>query len=157
LESVFIRLQKNKKMKITLNRVNEKYHFELKNERGHIVNVDNRSEFGGDDLGASPMELVLMGVAGCSAIDMISILKKQRQEISSFKAEVEGDRVQIGEAKPFKDIHVVFYLEGPINEEKAAKAAQLSFEKYCSVSKTLEPTATIHYKVVLNGVELAKI
>jgi putative redox protein len=156
LESVFIRVQKNKKMKITLNRVNEKYHFELKNERGHIVNVDNRSEFGGDDLGASPMELVLMGVAGCSAIDMISILKKQRQEISSFKAEVEGDRVQVGEAKPFKDIHVVFYMEGPINEEKAAKAAQLSFEKYCSVSKTLEPTATIHYKVVLNGVELAK-
>jgi putative redox protein len=143
-------------MKITLDRVNENYHFELKNERGHIVNVDNRSEFGGDDLGASPMELVLMGVAGCSAIDMISILNKQRQEISSFKAEVEGDRVQVGEAKPFKEIHVVFYLEGPINEEKAARAAQLSFEKYCSVSKTLEPTATIHYKVVLNGVELAK-
>jgi putative redox protein len=143
-------------MKITLDRVNENYHFELKNERGHIVNLDNRSEFGGDDLGASPMELVLMGVAGCSAIDMISILKKQRQEISSFKAEVEGDRVQVGEAKPFKEIHVVFYLEGPINEEKAARAAQLSFEKYCSVSKTLEPTATIHYKVVLNGVELAK-
>jgi putative redox protein len=140
-------------MKITLNRVNEKYHFELKNERGHIVNVDNRSEFGGDDLGASPMELVLMGVAGCSAIDMISILKKQRQEISSFQAKVEGDRVQVGEAKPFKDIHVVFYLEGPINEEKAARAAQLSFEKYCSVSKTLEPTASINYKVVLNGVE----
>ncbi|MGO4817874.1 OsmC family protein [Flavobacterium sp. W22_SRS_FP1] len=144
-------------MKIALDRVNENYHFELKNERGHIVNVDNRSEFGGDDLGPSPMELVLMGVAGCSAIDMISILKKQRQEIISFKAEVEGDRVQVGEAKPFKDIHVVFYLEGPINEEKAARAAQLSFEKYCSVSKTLEPTATIHYKVVLNGVELAKI
>ena len=56
----------------------------------------------------------------------------------------------------FKDIYVVFYLEGPINEDKAARAAQLSFEKYCSVSKTLEPTATIHYKVVLNGVELAK-
>jgi putative redox protein len=63
-------------MKITLNRVNENYHFELKNERGHIVNVDNRS--GGDDLGASPMELVLMGVAGCSAIDMISIRSSAR-------------------------------------------------------------------------------
>jgi putative redox protein len=149
--------KKNKKMKITLNRVNDNFHFELKNERGHIVSVDNRSEFGGNDLGASPMELVLMGVAGCSAIDMISILKKQRQEISSFKAEVEGERVQVGEAKPFKDIHVIFYLEGNIKEDKAAKAAQLSFEKYCSVSKTLEPTATIHYKVVLNGVELAKV
>jgi len=126
-------------MKITLNRVNDNFHFELKNERGHIVNVDSRPEFGGDNKGPSPMELVLMGVAGCSAIDMISILKKQ------------GERVQVGEAKPFKDITVVFFLEGPINEEKAARAAQLSFEKYCSVSKTLEPTATIHYKVVLNN------
>ena len=142
-------------MKITLNRVNDNFHFELKNERGHLVNVDSRPEFGGDDLGASPMELILMGVAGCSAIDMFSILKKLRQEITSFKAEVEGERIQVGEAKPFKDITVIFFLEGPINEEKAAKAAQLSFEKYCSVSKTLEPTATIHYKVVLNGVELA--
>jgi len=141
-------------MKITLDRVNDKYHFELKNERGHIVNVDNRAEFGGDDLGASPMELLLMGVAGCSAIDMISILKKQRQEIISFKAEVEGHRVQIEDAKPFKEITVVFLLEGPIGEEKAARAAQLSFEKYCSVSKTLEPTATILYKVVLNGIAI---
>jgi putative redox protein len=68
-------------MKITLNRVNENYHFELKNDV-YIVNVDNRSEFG---VMISPMELVLMGVVGCSAIDMISILKKQRQEVSSSK------------------------------------------------------------------------
>ena len=141
-------------MKVTLNRVNDNFHFELKNERGHIVNVDSRPEFGGNDMGPSPMELILMGVAGCSAIDMISILKKQRQEITSFKAEVDGERVQVGEAKPFKDIHVVFYLEGEINPEKAARAAQLSFDKYCSVSKTLEPTATVHYKVVLNGIPL---
>ena len=138
-------------MKVTLNRVNENFHFELKNERGHIVNVDARPDFGGNDMGPSPMELILMGVAGCSGIDMISILKKQRQEITSFKAEVEGERVPVGDASPFKTIQVVFFLEGPINEEKAARAAQLSFEKYCSVSKTLEPTATILYKVVLNN------
>ena len=143
-------------MKVTLNRLNDNFHFELKNERGHIVNVDSRPEFGGNDMGPSPMELVLMGVAGCSAIDMISILKKQRQEITSFKAEVDGERVQVGEAKPFKDIYVVFSLEGNINEDKAAKAAQLSFDKYCSVSKTLEPTATVHYKVVLNGIPLIR-
>jgi putative redox protein len=141
-------------MKVTLNRVNDNFHFELKNERGHIVNVDSRPEFGGNDMGPSPMELILMGVAGCSAIDMISILKKQRQEITSFKAEVEGERVQAGEAKPFKDIHVVFYLEGSIVPEKASKAAQLSFDKYCSVSKTLEPNVTVHYKVVLNNKSL---
>ena len=144
-------------MKVTLNRVNDAFHFKLKNERGHVVDVDSRAEFGGSDLGASPMELVLMGVAGCSAIDMISILKKQRQEITSFNAEVEGERVQVGEATPFKNIYLVFSLEGDIKEDKAAKAAQLSFDKYCSVSKTVEPTATIHYKVILNGVELAKI
>lgn len=141
-------------MKITLDRVNENFHFQLKNERGHIVNVDARPDFGGNDMGPSPMELVLMSVASCSGIDMISILKKQRQEITSFKAEVEGERVQVGEAKPFKNIYVTFFLEGTINEEKAQRAAQLSFEKYCSVAKTVEPTATIHYKVVLNGTTL---
>ena len=137
-------------MKITLNRINDNYHFQLKNERGHIVELDSRAEFGGNDLAPSPMELLLMGVAGCSAIDVISILKKQRQEITSYKTEVEGVREQIEEAKPFKDITVTIFLEGNINEEKALKAAQLSFEKYCSVSKTLEPTAKINYKVVLN-------
>ncbi len=141
-------------MKITLNRVNDNYHFQLKNERGHIVDIDNRSEFGGDDLGASPMELILMAVAGCSSIDVISILKKQRQEITSYKVEVEGERVQIEEAKPFKEITVVFLIEGKIDSEKAIRAVELSFDKYCSVSKTLEPTAIIKYKVILNDIEL---
>ena len=141
-------------MKITLDRINNDYHFQLKNERGHLVELDNKSEFGGNDLAPSPMELLLMGVAGCSAIDIISILKKQRQEITSYKTEVEGIREQIEEAKPFKQITVTVFLEGNINQEKVLKAAQLSFEKYCSVSKTLEPTAKINYKVVLNNKEI---
>ena len=65
--------------------------------------------------------------------------------------------MQVGEAKPFKDIHIVFYLEGDINEEKAARAAQLSFEKYCSVSQNIRATTTVRYKVVLNEVQLIKI
>jgi putative redox protein len=141
-------------MKITLNRINNDFHFELKNERGHTVALDSRAEFGGSDLAPSPMELLLMGVAGCSAIDIISILKKQRQDVTSYKAEVEGIREQIEEAKPFKKINVTIFLEGNITEEKALKAAQLSFDKYCSVSKTLEPTASINYKVVLNNNQL---
>ncbi len=141
-------------MKVSLERVNDHFHFQLKNERGHIIDVDNKAEFGGDDLGASPMELLLMGVAGCSSIDIISILKKQRQDITSFKAEVEGVRVPIDEAKPFKEITVVFFLEGKIDADKALRAAELSFTKYCSVSKTLEPTASIHFKVILNNTPL---
>ena len=141
-------------MKIKLKRLNEDFHFQATNERGHQIEIDSRKEFGGNDLAPSPMELLLMGVAGCSSIDIISILKKQRQNITNYFAEVEGERVQIEEAKPFKAITVTVYLEGDIDEEKAAKAAQLSFEKYCSVSKTLEPTATIKYKVVVNSSEL---
>lgn len=137
-------------MKITLRRINEDYHFELQNERGHKVYLDSRAEFGGSDLAPSPMELLLMGVAGCSAIDIISILKKQRQNITGYYAEVEGERVQVDEAKPFKAITVTVYLEGTVDEEKAAKAAQLSFEKYCSVSKTIEPNATIYYQIKVN-------
>jgi putative redox protein len=138
-------------MKITLNRLNDAFHFELKNERGHSVTLDSRAEFGGSDLAPSPMELLLMGVAGCSAIDIISILKKQKQEITSYKAEVDGVREQVQDAKPFKKITVTIFLEGKINEAKALKAAQLSFDKYCSVSKTLEPTAAIDYQLVLNN------
>ncbi|RZS92243.1 OsmC family protein [Aquimarina brevivitae] len=141
-------------MKIKLNRIDNDYHFELKNERGHVTFIDSKAEVGGHDLAPSPMEYVLMGVAGCSAIDIISILKKQRQEITAYSAEVEGVRVPIDGAKPFKDIFVTVYLEGEIAEEKAKRAAQLSFEKYCSVSKTLEPTAKVTYKVVVNNKEV---
>ena len=141
-------------MKIILDRVNENFHFQLKNDRGHIVNVDATPSFGGDDMGASPMELILMALLGCSGIDIISELKKHHQKITSFKAGIEGERIQVGEANLFKDIYIVFYLEGNIKKDKVTKAALLSFEKYCSVLKTLEPTITIYYKVVLNGVEL---
>ncbi|MFD2564230.1 OsmC family protein [Aquimarina rubra] len=141
-------------MKIQLKRIDNDYHFELKNERGHITHIDSKAEVGGHDLAPSPMEYVLMGVAGCSAIDVISILKKQRQEITNYRAEVDGSRVEIDGAKPFKEIVVTVYLEGEIVPEKAKRAAQLSFEKYCSVSKTLEPTATIKYKVVVNNEEV---
>jgi putative redox protein len=85
--------------------------------------VDNRSEFGGDDLGASPMELVLIGGMH---IDMISILKK-RQEISSFKAEVEGERVQSG--RSHLKIFMLFYLEGDI--KRILQSCTTFFEKYC--------------------------
>ena len=136
-------------MKITLNRINDDYLFECSNAAGNKVLLDNTSQEGAK--GVSPMESVLMAVAGCSGIDVVSILKKQRQEITNFSAEVEGERVQVDEAKPFKKIIVKFFLEGNIDSNKAKKAAQLSFEKYCSVSKTLEPKVEVTYEVSVNG------
>lgn len=136
-------------MKITLNRTNDDYLFECTNTAGNKITLDNTSQ--PDAKGVSPMETVLMAVAACSGIDMISILKKQRQNIRDFSAEVEGERVQVDEAKPFKAITVKFFLEGEIDSKKALKAAELSFEKYCSVSKTLEPNVKVNYEVHVNG------
>ncbi len=97
------------------------------------------------------MELLLMGVGGCNAIDIVMILKKQRQEITSYKIDVEGQRKEVRDAKPFESMHVTIYLEGKIDEAKAIRAAQLSFEKYCSVSITLEASVKITYSIILNG------
>ncbi len=136
-------------MKITLNRINDDFLFECSNEQGNSILLDNTTL--PDAKGVSPMQSVLMAVAGCSGIDVVSILKKQRQEINDFKAEVEGERIQVDEAKPFKTIRVKFLLEGNIDPKKAHKAAQLSFEKYCSVSKTLEPNVEVEYEIFVNG------
>ncbi len=136
-------------MKITLNRINDDYLFQCTNAQGNSILLDNTTQPAAK--GVSPMESMLMAVAGCSGIDVVSILKKQRQEITGFSAEVEGERVVVEDAKPFKSILVKFMLEGKIDPKKALKAAELSFEKYCSVSKTLEPNVAISYEVSVNG------
>lgn len=136
-------------MKITLNRINDQFLFEGSNSSGHSILLDNTSL--PNAKGVSPMESLLMAVAACSGIDIISILQKQQQIISNFSVEVEGKRTIEEQAKPFKSIQVLFKLEGDISPQKAIKAAELSFNKYCSVSKTLEPKVKISYKISLNG------
>lgn len=136
-------------MKVTLNRINDDYLFEAKGVANASVIIDNVSE--PNSKGASPMELLLMGVGGCNAIDVVSILKKQRQTITSYKIEVEGERKEVREAKPFKAIHVHLILEGEIDVAKAIRAAELSFEKYCSVSITMEASVKVTYSITLNG------
>jgi len=139
-------------MKVQLVRINDNYLFEAKGASGVPVLIDNKTDE--PSKGASPMELLLMGVGGCNAIDIVMILKKQRQEITSYKIEVEGQRKQVRDAKPFESMYVTIYLEGKIDEAKAIRAAQLSFEKYCSVSITLEASVKITYSIVLNGKQL---
>ncbi len=137
-------------MKITLNRINDDYLFECTNSLGNKILLNSVSQSENKE-GVSPMETILMAVAGCSGIDMVSILKKQRQEITKFSAEVTGERIEVDEAKPFKTILVRFFVDGKIDPKKAERAAALSFEKYCSVSKTMEPNVTVNYEVFVNG------
>lgn len=134
-------------MKIQLERINDNYLFELTNQNGHKILLDNTSEE--NPRGVSPMESLLMALVGCSSIDMVSILKKQRQEITHFSAIVDGEREQVKEAKPFREIHIRFKLTGKIDQDKANRAAALSFEKYCSVSMSLDPKIKVSWEVII--------
>lgn len=136
-------------MKVSIERINDDYLMEAKGASGVPVLMDNSTLE--KVQGASPMELLLMGVGGCSAIDIINILKKQRQVIKSYKVEIDGETRELGDAKPFKAITLKIYLEGDIPAEKVIRAAALSFEKYCSVSITLQSSVDIQYKLFLNG------
>jgi putative redox protein len=135
-------------MKIQIERKNSDYLLEAKGTSGNTILIDHS---GMETVqGVSPMELLLMGVGSCSAIDMISILKKQRQEITSYKVEVKGERYLLDDSRPFKAMHVKVFLEGAIDPDKAQKAADLSFEKYCSVSKTFDKQVKINWEVIVD-------
>ena len=113
------------------------------------IPIDNTSE--ANATGASPMELLLMGIGACSAIDVVAILKKQRQRIEDYSMEVNGTRHEVEGAKPFKAVEVIIKLKGDIDPAKALRAADLSFTKYCSVSLTFEPQVPVTYSVMVNG------
>lgn len=121
------------------------FHFEAKNESGQIVNIDASPAIGGQNKGARPMELLIMGLGGCSSIDIINILTKQKIEVKDLRIEIKADREENATPSLFNKIHVDFIFAGVTEKEKAQRAADLSMEKYCSVSKTLEKTAEITY------------
>lgn len=136
-------------MKISLKRINENYLFETVNERGNIVLLDNKSDE--EPKGASPMDLLLRGIAGCSSIDIVMILRKQNHELEDLQVEVDGYREDGAIPNVFKKIHLDFILKGDVPASKVARAVKLSMDKYCSVSKMLEKAAEISYSVNLNS------
>ena len=136
---------------VKIKRTNNDLKLEATNENGNLVTMDGSESIGGSNLGFRPMQLLLSAIGGCSAIDVISILKKQKQIITDFEIEVEGDRQKIEEFSLWKTITLHFKISGEVDFEKANKAVKLSLNKYCSVSKTLEPTATVNYKLTVNN------
>lgn len=137
-------------MKIDINLVNDAFHMLATNESGNNIHLDGSPDIGGEDLGMRPMQLLLAGLGGCSSIDVLLILRKQKQVIESFSVEVIGNREQIEEYSLFRNITLVFKIKGTLDKSKVDKAIQLSLDKYCSVAKTLEPTAKISYQLILN-------
>lgn len=101
---------------------------------GHAVVMDGPPDMGGRNLGVRPMEMLLLGMGGCTNFDVVHILKKQRQAVSDCVAEITAQRAET-EPKVFTKIHVHFVVKGEdLNEAKVAKAIELSAEKYCSAS-----------------------
>tara|TARA_R100000664_G_C2716267_1_gene111273 strand:- start:131 stop:511 length:381 start_codon:yes stop_codon:yes gene_type:complete len=119
---------------------------EAANEEGGKIRIDGNTQVGGMEGGISPMQLLLAGIGGCSAIDVISILEKQKQELTNLTVEVNADKVKLKEGySEFKKIHLQFKLSGDLDTKKVERALNLSINKYCSVSKALEKGSEISY------------
>ena|SRR5688572_12666635 len=124
-------------IKIDIERVNGDYGFEARDSNGHIVRMDTSPETGGENFGNRPMQLLLIALGGCSGIDIISILRKQRQDVQGFSAHIEGNRQAGVEPSLWQHVNLVYNLKGNIDLEKAKRACELSMRKYCSVAETL--------------------
>lgn len=137
-------------IKVELTRVHGDYGFEVKDAYGQSVKIDNSPEHGGDHFGVRPMQMLLMSLAGCSGMDVISILKKQRQNVTDYKTIVHGEREQGVEPSVWKHVELEFIIYGDVEEGKAQRAVELSINKYCSVAETLRRAgATIKWKVTV--------
>jgi len=132
-------------MKVTLTRQNDAVHFEARTESGATLDIDGAPSVGGQGLGARPMEVVLCALGGCSGIDVLSILAKQRQPVDGLVITIDGVRDPDATPSLFRTIHVHFSLTGGAEEDKVSRAVALSMEKYCSVARLLERTATISF------------
>jgi len=112
-------------------------------DSGHTITIDGPPAIGGENAGPRPMELILLGVGGCSAMDVMHILKKARQDVRDCRIELDGTRAET-EPKVFTDIHLRFIVTGDnLNEKHVARAVQLSAEKYCSASIMLSASVNI--------------
>ncbi|MBL0358600.1 MAG: OsmC family protein [Chitinophagaceae bacterium] len=129
-------------IEVNLKRVKGDFGFEGTDANGHKVRMDTSNETGGVDFGVRPMQMLLMGLGGCSAIDIVMILKKQRQEVKDFSIKIDGEREPGKEPSLWQTVKIVFTLTGTIDKEKADRACELSMNKYCSVAETLKRSGT---------------
>lgn len=125
----------------------EGYRFIGNNEQGHGIILDGS---GGDQrLGNSPMELLLLGLGGCSGIDVVHILQKSRQDVKDCIVDIDGTRADT-EPKVFTDIHMIYRVSGKnLSLDKVKRAVDLSAEKYCSASVMMDQVANITCEIII--------
>ncbi|MGX5733561.1 OsmC family protein [Bosea thiooxidans] len=114
---------------------------------GHAVMMDGAPEYGGRNIGIRPMEMLLIGLAGCTGFDVVQILKKGREAVTGCEVEVEAERAA-SDPKVFTKIHLAYRITGKgLSQAKAERAVTLSKEKYCSASIMLGATAEMSYSL----------
>lgn len=133
-------------MKIELNRIEEPYVFQLKNEAGATSMFDASAKLGGKNKGLTPMQLLAGSLAGCMSIDVILILQKQKINPKVYRVDIDAMQKE-GTPSPFESIHLIFSIDDSVPLDKLERAIQLSKEKYCSVSVSLNPTIKISHEV----------
>lgn len=136
-------------MKIQLKRKNNAVLMEATNENGNTMLMDGSAAVGGVDGGFRPMQTLLAALGGCSAIDVVGILQKQKQPLEDLEIEVNAEREEKSAPSVFTAIDVHFKFKGNLNENKVQKAVELSIEKYCSVARMLEKTAMITFQITI--------
>lgn len=136
-------------MKIEVRRIDKAFHLEATNEGGKRIEMDGAPKIGGSDKAARPMQVLLMSLAGCSSMDVLDILKKQRQIVEDYRVEVTAEREKDKTPALFTDIHLHYHLKGDLDKKKVERAIRLSMETYCSVTKIVEKTARITYEYTI--------
>lgn len=136
-------------MHVHLEQINDAIQFRAENESGYDFTIASDAE----REGVSPMEMVAMSIGGCSSVDILSILDKQRQSVDSFEVEVDAQRASDQVPAVFTSLHMTYHVEGDVEAEKLQRAIGLSLDKYCSVSHMLEKTVDISYAFTVNGIE----
>ncbi|MBC7889278.1 MAG: OsmC family protein [Ferruginibacter sp.] len=139
-------------IEINVNRIEGDFGFEASDANGHAIQMDTSPESGGVNFGIRPMQVLLMGMGGCSGIDIVMILKKQRQVIDQFSMKIEGERESGNDPSLWQNVKIVFNLTGDIDIDKAERACELSMKKYCSVAETLRRGGTnLSWEVRVNA------
>jgi putative redox protein len=128
---------------ITLKRLDNDYQFETTDEAGQVVRMDIPVDQGGHGNGVRPMQALLSALGGCSGVDIVMILKKQKETIDQLEMVINGERAVGKEPALWETIHISFKLKGTMTKERAEKACALSIDKYCSVAATLRAAGAV--------------
>ncbi|RZK44161.1 MAG: OsmC family peroxiredoxin [Pedobacter sp.] len=137
-------------MEINLIRKSGKFNFEASNESGFTVELDAKQAIGGEGKGFRPMEMLLVGLGGCSGIDMANMLTKQKEPLDDVKINIKATRKEEEMPPIFDVIDIHFDLFGDLNIGKVERALQMTFDKYCSVANILNRSAKLNFNYTIH-------